>query len=219
MKERESLIAEVESEVRLTASALGFDRLDPAVRAALLAVPRHAFVPPGQRALAYADHPLPIGRGQTISQPYIVAIMSQLLRVGAGERVLELGTGCGYQAAVLAAMGLDVYTIEIVQELAAGARMRLAELGYDRVQVQTGDGWHGWPQAAPFDAIIVTAAAPRQPQPLLEQLKPGGRLVIPLGEPDSIQQLAVYMKGPSGQLAGQKVLPVRFVPVTGTLGG
>jgi protein-L-isoaspartate(D-aspartate) O-methyltransferase len=218
MKERELLIAEVESEVRLTASALGFDCLDPAVRAALLAVPRHAFVPPGQRAQAYADHPLPIGRGQTISQPYIVAIMSQLLRASTGERVLELGTGCGYQAAVLAAMGLDVYTIEIVPELAAAARMRLTELRYDRVQVRTGDGWHGWPEAAPFDAIIVTAAAPRVPQPLLEQLKPGGRLVIPVGEPDRIQQLAVYVKGPSGAVEWQYLLPVRFVPVTGDLG-
>jgi protein-L-isoaspartate(D-aspartate) O-methyltransferase len=145
MKERESLIAEVESEVRLTAYALGFDRLDPTVRSALRAVPRHAFVPPDQRALAYANHPLPIGRGQTISQPYIVAIMSHLLRASAGERVLELGTGCGYQAAVLAAMGLAVYTIEIVPELAAQARLRLAELGYDQVQVRTGDGWDGWP--------------------------------------------------------------------------
>lgn len=218
MKDRESLIAEVESEVRWTASALGFDQLAPAVRAALLAVPRHAFVPPEQRDLAYADHPLPIGQGQTISQPYIVAIMSQLLHVRGGERVFELGTGSGYQAAVLAAMGLHVYTLEIVPELAQRARLALAELGYDQVQVRVGDGWAGWPEAAPFDGIIVTAAAPCLPQPLVDQLRPGGRLVIPVGAPHEIQQLAVYVKGASGQLEGQTVLPVRFVPVTGGCG-
>lgn len=215
---RASLIAEIESEVRQTRQALGFDRLAPAVRAALSAVPRHAFVPPAQRDLAYANHPLPIGNGQTISQPYIVAIMSQLLQCGAGERVLELGTGCGYQAAVLAAMGLAVYTVEIVPELAQRARTTLLELGYDQVQVRTGDGWQGWPEAAPFAGIIVTAAAPRIPKPLLEQLRPGGRLVIPVGAPEAIQDLAVYVKDASGQVKGHRVLPVRFVPVTGGLG-
>ncbi len=215
---REALLAEVEAEVRFTAPALGFDQLTPAVRAALAEVPRHAFVPPQQRDLAYLDHPLPIGRGQTISQPYIVAIMSQLLGVGAGDRVLELGTGSGYQAAVLAAMGLAVYTIEIVPELAEQARKTLAALGYDQVQVRAGDGWGGWPEAAPFDGIIVTAAAPHLPDPLLVQLKPGGRLVIPMGGPDEPQQLAVYEKDASGTIRGQEILPVRFVPVTGGLG-
>ncbi len=215
---RETLLAEVEAEVRFTARALGFDQLTPAVRAALAEVPRHSFVPPEQRELAYLDYPLPIGRGQTISQPYIVAIMSQLLGVTAGDRVLELGTGSGYQAAVLAAMGLAVYTIEIVPELADQAHRTLASLGYDQVQVRAGDGWGGWPEAAPFDGIIVTAAAPRLPELLLAQLKPGGRLVIPLGGPDELQQLAVYEKDASGAIRGQDLLPVRFVPVTGRLG-
>ncbi len=214
----DSLIAEIEFEVRQTSQALGFDRLVPAVRAALCEVPRHAFVPPAQRGLAYANHPLPIGDGQTISQPYIVAIMSQLLRCRAGERVLELGTGSGYQAAVLAAMGLEVYTVEIVPELAERARTTLTELGYDQVQVRTGDAWQGWPEAAPFAGIIVTAAAPCIPKPLLEQLRPGGRLVIPLGTPEAIQDLCVYVKDASGQVKGHSVLPVRFVPVTGGLG-
>ncbi len=214
---RESLIAEIESEVRHTRQELGFDRLAPAVRAALSAVPRHAFVPPAQRDLAYANHPLPIGSGQTISQPYIVAIMSQLLQCGAGERVLEIGTGCGYQAAVLAAMGLAVYSMEIVLELAQRARTTLAELGYDQVQVRTGDGWQGWPEAAPFAGIIVTAAAPRLPKFLLEQLRPGGRLVIPLGAPEAIQDLCVYVKEATGQAKGHQVLPVRFVPMTSGL--
>ena len=218
MKTIESMIAEVESEVRMTADTLGFDHLSPAVLAALRAVPRHAFVPPEDRDLAYANHPLPIGKGQTISQPYIVAIMSQLLGLAAGERVLELGTGCGYQAAVLAAMGLEVYTIEIVSELAQLARRTLAGLGYDQVQVRAGDAWDGWPEAAPFAGIIVTAAAPRLPDPLIEQLKPGGRLVIPLGGVYEIQELAVYEKDAAGAIRGRGVLPVRFVPVTGRLG-
>ncbi|MGE5154704.1 MAG: protein-L-isoaspartate(D-aspartate) O-methyltransferase [Bdellovibrio bacteriovorus] len=212
---REALIAEIEADVRLTAHELGFSRLDPAVLAALRAVPRHAFVPEWQQDLAYGNHPLPIGAGQTISQPYIVAIMSQMLGVGQGDRVFELGTGSGYQAAVLAAMGVEVYTVEIVPELADRARRTLDALGYDRVQVRAGDGWLGWPEAAPFDAIIVTAAAPRIPEPLVEQLKTGGRLVIPVGQPDGVQQLVMYEKDPTGELVGRHRLPVRFVPVTG----
>jgi protein-L-isoaspartate(D-aspartate) O-methyltransferase len=212
---REALIAEIEADVRLTAHELGFSRLDPAVIEALRSVPRHAFVPEWQLELAYGNHPLPIGAGQTISQPYIVAIMSQLLRVGKGDRVFELGTGSGYQAAVLAAMGVEVYTVEIVAELAERARQTLDDLGYDRVQVRAGDGWLGWPEAAPFDGIIVTAAAPRIPEPLVEQLKTGGRLVIPVGQPDGAQQLVVYEKEASGELVGRHHLPVRFVPVTG----
>ncbi len=217
-RQHAALIAEIESGVAATAGALGFARLAPAVRDALLAVPRDAFVPPDQRALAYADHPLPIGRGQTISQPYIVAIMSQLLALGPGQRVLELGTGSGYQAAVLAAMDLEVYSIEIVPELAARAAATLAALGCDRVQVQSGDGWGGWPEAAPFDGIIVTAAAPRVPEPLIEQLRPGGRLVIPLGAPFEIQQLALFEKAADGSLCRRDILRVVFVPVTGPQG-
>ena len=215
---REALIAEIEADVRLTAHELGFSRLEPAVIAALRSVPRHAFVPEWQQDLAYGNHPLPIGAGQTISQPYIVAIMSQLLGVGQGDRVFELGTGSGYQAAVLAAMGVEVYTVEIVPELAERARETLDSLGYDKVQVRAGDGWLGWPEAAPFDGIIVTAAAPRIPEPLVEQLKTGGRLVIPVGQPDGVQQLVVYEKEPSGELVGRHHLPVRFVPVTGVHG-
>jgi protein-L-isoaspartate(D-aspartate) O-methyltransferase len=211
---REALIAEVQEDVRLTAHALGFSRLSPEVVEALRAVPRHAFVPERQRDLAYGNHPLPIGGGQTISQPYIVAIMTQLLGVGPGDRVFELGTGSGYQAAVLAALGVEVYTVEIVPELAQRARTTLAELGYDRVQVRAGDGWAGWPEAAPFDGIIVTAAAPRLPEPLIDQLRPGGRLVIPVGEPGGFQVLAVYRKE-AGELVREAQLPVRFVPVTG----
>jgi len=215
---REALIAEVQADVRLTADSLGFSRLDPAVIEALRAVPRHAFVPEWEQDLAYGNHPLPIGAGQTISQPYIVAVMSQMLQVGRGDRVFELGTGSGYQAAILAAMGVDVYTVEIVPELAERARKTLEALGYDHVQVRAGDGWMGWPEAAPFDAIIVTAAAPRIPDPLVAQLKTGGRLVIPVGQPNGVQQLVVYEKEPSGELVGRHQLPVRFVPVTGRHG-
>lgn len=211
----EALIAEVESEVRMTSDSLGFARLDPAVIEALRSVPRHAFVPEWQQDLAYRNHPLPIGAGQTISQPYIVAVMSQMLQVGPGDRVFELGTGSGYQAAILAAMGVDVYSVEIVPGLAERARKTLAALGYDRVQVRAGDGWAGWPEAAPFDGIIVTAAAPRIPAPLVAQLKTGGHLVIPVGQPDGLQELVVYEKEPSGELVGRHRLPVRFVPVTG----
>jgi len=214
----DALLTELESDVRMTAAAIGFDRLTPAVSDALRRVPRHAFVAPEQRDLAYANYPLPIGSGQTISQPYIVAIMSQLLGVGAGDRVFELGTGSGYQAAVLAALGVAVYSMEIVPELAERARMTLQALGYDQVQVRTGDGWLGWPEVAPFDGIIVTAAAPHLPETLLDQLKPGGRLVIPIGAPGGHQELALYQKGPAGAVTGHNLLPVRFVPVTGGLG-
>lgn len=216
--QRDALIAELETEIRLSAPEIGFSQLSPSVLAALREVPRHAFVPADLRDLSYRNHPLPIGEGQTISQPFIVAIMTQLLDVQSGERVYELGTGSGYQAAVLGAMGLEVYSVEIVPDLAERAANTLSRLGYDQVHVRAGDGWRGWPEAAPFDGIIVTAAAPRIPEPLIAQLKIGGRLVIPVGEPGTIQQLAVYEKQPSGELEGRAWLPVRFVPVTGTLG-
>jgi protein-L-isoaspartate(D-aspartate) O-methyltransferase len=215
---KDALIQEIESDVRMTARELGFSRLDPEVIEALRAVPRHAFVPPLERDLAYGNHPLPIGQGQTISQPYIVAVMTQMLGVKPGDRVFELGTGSGYQAAVIAAMGVDVYTVEIVPELAERAAATLAELGYENCHVRAGDGWKGWPEAAPFDAIIVTAAAPRIPEPLTAQLKVGGRLVIPVGEAWDTQYLAVYEKEADGRLTGRNRLPVRFVPVTGPLG-
>ena len=216
--ERQRLLEKIEAEVRMTAPELGFARLDPRVAEAMLRVPRHTFVPNAQRALAYANYPLPIGGGQTISQPYIVAIMSQLLDVGPGDRVFELGTGSGYQAAVLAAMGVEVYSVEIVPELAERARANLEAAGYPQVQVRAGDGWLGWPEAAPFDGIILTAAAPVIPDQLIDQLRPGGRLVMPIGETYGVQQLAIFDKDADGALRRRDLLPVRFVPVTGTLG-
>jgi len=186
---------------------------DAAVLAALRRVPRHEFVPASQRASAYDDRPLPIAAGQTISQPLIVALMTELLQVKPGQRVLEIGTGSGYQAAVLAELKLDVYSIEIVEELARSARATLTRLGYDKVHVRAGDGYAGWPEFAPFDGILVTAAPPRVPQPLIAQLKPGARLVVPEGERE--QELIVYEKTAGGELRRTSVIPVRFVPMTG----
>lgn len=187
---------------------------DEYVLKAMRAVLRHRFVPDDQRADAYADHPLPIGEGQTVSQPYIVGLMTELLQVKPGDSVLEIGTGSGYQAAVLAAIGCHVYTIEIRESLAKTAETRLAELGYERVRVRAGDGYGGWPEAAPFAGIIVTAAPERIPEPLLQQLKVGGRLVIPVGS--FYQQLKVITKESQG-FSEQDVIPVRFVPMTGEI--
>jgi protein-L-isoaspartate(D-aspartate) O-methyltransferase len=185
---------------------------DPRTLAALRKVQRHLFVPPEVAAQAYGDHPLPIGHGQTISQPYIVAFMTEALGLRGGETVLEVGTGSGYQAAVLAEIVARVFTIEIVAPLAEEARERLKRLGYRNVEVRAGDGYLGWPEAAPFDAVIVTAAAPRVPEPLKQQLKDGGRLVIPVGE--EYQELMVVTKKGSTYVE-DRVLPVRFVPMTG----
>jgi len=212
---REALVREVERQVVRTRQALGTDRLKPAVIQAIGAVHRHAFVPPALQYQAYYDAPLPIGEGQTISQPYVVAVMSHLLDVEAGARVFELGTGSGYQAAVLAEMGVDVYSVEIVPELAERAASTLARLGYDRVQVRAGDGYLGWPEAAPFDGIIVTAGADHVPRPLLEQLAIGGRLVMPVGDHGRVQQLVTIEKRADGSTLRREILPVRFVPVTG----
>lgn len=186
---------------------------DPAVLRALRAVPRHEFVPAEGRERAYADHPLPIGEGQTISQPYIVALMTELAQVRPGHRVLEIGTGSGYQAAVLAELGAEVWTIEIVEPLGRRAAADLARTGYGRVRTKMGDGYVGWPEAAPFDAVLVTAAPPHVPAPLLEQLKPGGRLVVPEGRLE--QELVVYTKDAAGRVRRTSTLPVRFVPMTG----
>ncbi|EHO41526.1 Protein-L-isoaspartate O-methyltransferase [Caldithrix abyssi DSM 13497] len=185
---------------------------DPAVIRAMESVPRHLFVPESEMAYAYLDEPRPIGHGQTISQPYIVAFMTEQLHLKPTDRVLEIGTGSGYQAAVLAEIVDSVYTIEIVPELARIARERLQELGYDNVQVKQGDGYNGWPEKAPFDAIIVTAAPPNIPPPLLEQLKIGGVMVLPVGE--YVQELVVVQKSEEG-ISMRNVLPVRFVPMTG----
>ncbi len=184
---------------------------DRAVLEAMRAVPRERFVPAGVRAQAYADHPLPIGYGQTISQPYIVALMTELLGVRKEHRVLEIGTGSGYQAAVLAGLVETVYSIELVPELAHSAAKTLAAEGYRNVEVRAGDGYLGWPEQAPFDRIILTAAPPEIPAALVAQLKPGGRLVAPVGE--EWQDLVVLEKGRDGKTSTRKVLPVRFVPM------
>lgn len=187
---------------------------DSATLAALRAVPRHEFVPPAWRFLAYADEALPIGHEQTISQPTIVGIMTEAIRPRPGLRVLEVGTGSGYQAAVLAAAGCRVHSIELLAPLADSARARLARLGYP-VEVRCGDGYAGWPEAAPFDAILVTAAPERVPAPLLAQLAPGGRLVAPVGPEGGVQELRLLEKDARGRVRATKLLPVRFVPMRG----
>lgn len=175
-------------------------------------VPRHLFVPENLRSYAYYDEPLPIGEDQTISQPYIVAIMTELLQLKGTDKVLEVGTGSGYQAAVLAEIAEEVYTIEIIDPLCETARKRLEKMGYQKVQVRCGDGYQGWPEAAPFDAVIVTAAPDHIPQPLVDQLKVGGRLVLPLG--DGYQELVRITKTKAGTKR-ENIIPVRFVPMTG----
>ncbi len=188
---------------------------DPAVLEAMRSVPRHEFVPDEYLAAAYADHPLPIGYGQTISQPYIVALMTELIEMKPGERVLEIGTGSGYQAAVLAELeNISVYSIEIVPELAESAINRLENLGYDQVHVIQGDGYYGWPEYAPYDAIIVTAAPDHLPSPLVGQLAEGGRIVVPIGPPGGFQTLWKFVYE-GDELKGYNMGGVRFVPFTG----
>jgi protein-L-isoaspartate(D-aspartate) O-methyltransferase len=186
---------------------------DPTTLAAIRTVPRHEFVPPEYRSLAYEDLPLPIGHDQTISQPAVVALMTQLMAPSLGKRVLEVGTGSGYQAAVLAQAGCRVWTIEIFGTLAKHARARLARLGYSSIHVRHGDGYAGWPEAAPFDAILVTAAADSVPPALLKQLAPGGRLVMPVGDQVAHQELVVVQKDAAGRLTSRQLVPVRFVPL------
>jgi len=188
---------------------------DQGVLAAMRTVPRHEFVPERYQDQAYNDHPLPIGLGQTISQPYIVAFMTELLKLEPEDRVFELGTGSGYQAAVASKMAGSVYTMEIYRDLADSARERLEALEYKNVHSRYGDGYFGWKEKAPFDAIIVTAAADHIPPPLIEQLKPGGRLIIPLGSPFSIQQLVLVTKDLKGKVSERPVIAVRFVPLLG----
>ncbi len=188
---------------------------DPCVLTAMREVQRHLFVDPAQRAQAYEDHPLPIAGNQTISQPYIVALMTELAEVTPNEKVLEIGTGSGYQSAVLSRCAREVYSIEIVPELARASGERLRRLGYGNVTVKEGDGYRGWSEHAPFDAIIVTAAPDRIPQPLLDQLAPGGRMVIPVGS--FFQELKVLSKDKNGKISEKDILPVRFVPMTGEI--
>jgi protein-L-isoaspartate(D-aspartate) O-methyltransferase len=205
----------IEARMRMVERDLkGRDITDPKVLEVMGRVPRQLFVDPSLRSQAYADHPLPIGEGQTISQPYIVALMTQILQIKPGERVLEIGTGSGYQAAVLAEITDQVYTIEIQESLAKQAARRLKQLGYDKVQVKYGDGYLGWEEFAPFDAIIVTAAADHIPPDLIKQLKEEGRLVIPVGKTTYFQTLTFLTKK-NGKIETQNLMGVAFVPLTG----
>jgi len=211
-RQRGQMVEEVASMARFGGAA----RIDARVLAVMNKVPRHEFVPADQKPHAYDNRPLPIGYGQTISQPYIVAAMTELLNLKPGHVVLEIGTGSGYQAAVLAELAQAVYTIEIVAPLAQQATERLRRLGYATVHARTGDGYFGWPEAGPFDAIMVTAAAGHVPPPLLRQLKPGGRMVIPIGAPFMTQQLMLVEKDSDGTVKTRQMMAVRFVPLTGS---
>jgi protein-L-isoaspartate(D-aspartate) O-methyltransferase len=206
---RRHMVEIVDMHVDLASEELGKDALEPRLRTALLRVQRHLFVPAQLALAAYQDTPLPIGFDKTVSQPFIGALMLDLLDIGEGESVLEVGTGLGYQAAVMAEMGAQVWSVEVVEEFAAEATMRLRAFGYGDVQIRTGDGSRGWNEHAPFDKILVTAAAPSPPQTLVDQLRPGGRLVMPLGGKD-VQQLSVVEKRLDGSLAAREVMPVRF---------
>jgi protein-L-isoaspartate(D-aspartate) O-methyltransferase len=212
---RENMIRLIEADVRITSEYLKQSILDERVLDAMARVPRHEFVSPDLVDQAYENRPLSIGHGQTISQPYIVAIMTDLLDIEPGHRILEIGTGSGYQAAVLAELNTRVWSIEIIEALGQQAQTRLQHLGYDNIDVRIGDGYYGWSEHAPFDAIIVTAAASHIPPPLLQQLKPGGKMIIPVGSQFSTQQLILITRGENDEFVTRQVLPVRFVPLTG----
>ncbi len=213
MGSRHRMIEEIEREVALTASMTGRQRLSPAVIESLRETPRDEFVPDGLKAVAFDNGPLPIGHGQTISQPYIVALMTDLLDPRPGQRVLEIGTGSGYQTAILARLYDEVYTIERLPELAEAARALFQRLRLGNIHARVGDGYAGWPEQAPFDAIIVTAAAAEIPPALIEQLRPGGRMVIPVGEPHRVQDLLLIEKDEDGGIHRRDVLRVAFVPM------
>ncbi len=211
---RHKMVEEVLANVAAEVSYSGGSTLHPDVVAAMQKVERHLFVPASQTARAYLNRPLPIGYGQTISQPLIVAMMTDLMQVKDGDKILEIGTGSGYQAAILAEIAKSVYSIEIIRPLGKQAAKRLKSLGYNNVEVRIGDGYYGWPEASPFDAIIVTAAASHVPPPLLKQLKPGGRMLIPLGMHFMTQYLMLVEKQMDGSVISRQILPVRFVPFT-----
>ena len=211
---RARMVEEIAAMARETGGETGRPRFGDAVMRAMGKVPRHRFVPLHEQDFAYDNRPLPIGDGQTISQPYIVALMTDLLDPKRSDKVLEVGTGSGYQAAVLAELVAKVYSVEIVEPLGKRAAQVLGELGYRNVEVRIGDGYGGWPAAAPFDAIIVTAAPAQVPQPLIDQLKPGGRMVIPVGGSFETQELLLVQKEADGRTTTRRTLPVRFVPLT-----
>ena len=214
-QQRDQLVEKIKSNFQISSDFLEKDQLDVHVLDAISKVPRHEFVPEKQRRWAYKNRPLPIGYGQTISQPSVVAIMTDLLQLEQTDRALEIGTGSGYQAAVLAELVDGVYSIEIVQELAERAARDLKRTGYDKIILSNGDGYYGWKDAAPFDAIIVTAAASHIPPPLIKQLKPGGRMIIPVGGRFMVQHLILVTKDEAGKVITRQILPVRFVPLTG----
>jgi protein-L-isoaspartate(D-aspartate) O-methyltransferase len=213
--EHADMLEAIRSSVLRTAEYTGKTELSERVMQQMATVPRHEFVIPEQQSRAYLNTPLPIAHGQTISQPLIVALMTDFLDPQPNHIILEVGTGSGYQAAILAGLVSQVYSIEIIPELAKSADQVLRRLGYRNVEVRAGDGYLGWPEHAPFDGIVVTAAADRVPPPLLEQLKPGGKLVIPIESPGGHQELLVIEKMPDGSSSSRSVLPVRFVPLTG----
>lgn len=212
---RARLLEEIDGDMQRTQHSTGRGQLSAKVRAAMARVPRHRFVPGRPLHEAYANRPLPIGEGQTISQPYIVALMSELADLERDAIVLEIGTGCGYQSALLAELAGRLFSVEIIPRLAAAASARLKRLGYRNVAVRVANGRDGWPEHAPFDAIVVTAAAESIPSALIEQLRPGGRLVIPIGPQTAVQSLLRAVKSEAGSLEQQKLLPVAFVPLVG----
>lgn len=213
---RQRMVGLIEDDVRHTRTYIDKETLAPMVMAALAEVPRHAFVPPDQQQYAYENRPLPIGYGQTISQPFIVALMTDLLDVESTDRVLEIGTGSGYQAAVLAGLVQHVYSIEIIPELGRAAGALLQRLGYANVTTRIGDGYYGWESAGPFDAIIVTAASGHIPPPLIRQLSIGGRMLIPVGSAYQTQQLLLVSREDEDRVITRQILPVIFVPLTGS---
>lgn len=215
MQKRQQMVYMIENDVRRTSQYLDKEALNPKVLQAILKVPRHKFVLPETLEDAYQNTPLPIGYGQTISQPYIVAIMTDLLKLTQSDKVLEIGTGSGYQAAVLSELVQQVYSIEIVAALGKQVKQLFKELDYKNITSKIGDGYYGWEEYAPFDAIIVTAAASHVPHALVEQLKPGGRMMIPVGSNFMTQQLLLITKDIDGKIQTQQILPVRFVPLTG----
>jgi protein-L-isoaspartate(D-aspartate) O-methyltransferase len=212
---REKLIELIEQDVRETSEYINKTQLDKRVMDAMASVPRHEFVPERQRISAYDNRPLAIGHGQTISQPYMVALMTDLIKPEPDDRVLEIGTGSGYQAAILAQLVDKVFSIEIIEPLGTAAERLFQKLGYSNIVSRIGDGYYGWKEQAPFDAIVVTAAASHVPPPLIEQLKPGGHMVIPVGSRFLTQQLMLVTKAENGQVTTRQILPVAFVPLTG----